>query len=51
MPISNRAKHRRDRAGEVRASAERMIDPEAKRMMLAIVIGYDRLAKRATYFH
>jgi hypothetical protein len=41
------AKHWRDRAGKARATAERKTDPEAKRMMLAIAIGYDKLAKRA----
>ena len=41
------AKHWRDRAGEARATAERMTDPKAKRIMFAIAFGYDRLAKRA----
>jgi hypothetical protein len=49
MPIRfpTDAKHWRDRAGKARATAERMTDPEAKRVMLAIAIGYDKLAKRA----
>jgi hypothetical protein len=53
MPIRllTDAKHWRDRAGEVRATAERMTVPEAKRMMLAIAISYDRLAKRAEEYN
>ena len=49
IPIS--AKHWRNRAEKVRAAAELMTDPEAKRMMLAIAIGYDRLAKRAEEYN
>ena len=41
------AKHWRDRAEEARATAERMTDPKAERVMLAIAIGYERLAERA----
>ena len=48
MPIRSLtdAKHWRDRAGEARATAERMTDPDTKRIMLAIATGYERLAKR-----
>jgi hypothetical protein len=48
MPIRllTDAKLWRDRAGEARATAERMADPDAKRIMLAIATGYERLAKR-----
>jgi hypothetical protein len=48
MPIRppTDAKHWRDRAGEARATAERMTNPEAKHIMLAIATGYERLAKR-----
>jgi hypothetical protein len=34
-------------AAETRATAERMMDPEAKRLMCSIAKGYDRLAQRA----
>jgi hypothetical protein len=39
-------KHWRDRAEEARVHAEQMTDPEAKRMMLEIANGYERLAER-----
>jgi hypothetical protein len=44
--LSTDAKLWRDRAGEARATAERMTDPQAKRIMLAIATGYERLAMR-----
>ena len=34
-------------AAEARATADRMIDPEAKRTLLNIAEGYERLARRA----
>ena len=37
----------RNRAEEVRAAAELMTDPEAKRIMLVIAASYSRLAKLA----
>ena len=37
--LLNDAKHWRDRAEEARATAERMTDPKAERIMLAIAIG------------
>jgi hypothetical protein len=40
-------KHWRDRAHEARARAGELNDPEAKRQMLGIARGYDRLAERA----
>ena len=40
-------KHWRARAEEARAMAEQMPDPEAKRMMLGIAEGYEKLALRA----
>jgi hypothetical protein len=39
--------HWRQRAEEARAVAEQMADPEARRMMLNIADGYDKLAQRA----
>ena len=45
--LLNDAKHWRDRAEEARTNAELMNDPEAKRMMVGIATGYDKLAKRA----
>ena len=41
------AKHWRDRAEETRAVAEQLDDPEARRIMLEIAAGYERLAERA----
>jgi hypothetical protein len=35
------------RAEEARTMAERMIDPEAKRMMIGVAETYERLARRA----
>ena len=45
--LINDPKHWRDRAEEARAHADEMNDPEAKRQMLEIARGYDRLAERA----
>ena len=44
--LTTDAKLWRDRAGEARATAERMTDPQAKPIMLAIATGYERLAMR-----
>jgi hypothetical protein len=41
------AKHWWSRAEETRTIAEIMTDPEAKRIMFDIAVGYDRLAERA----
>jgi hypothetical protein len=45
--LMNDPKHWRDRAEEARSHADDMNDPEAKRQMLEIARGYDRLAERA----
>jgi len=45
--VLNDPKHWRDRAEEARIHAEQMRDPEACRMMLETVAGYERLAKKA----
>jgi hypothetical protein len=45
--LINDPQHWRDRAEEARAHADEMNDPEAKRQMLEIARGYDRLAERA----
>jgi hypothetical protein len=45
--LMNDPDHWRDRAEEGRRIAEDMVDPEAKRMMLDIADGYDRLAEHA----
>jgi hypothetical protein len=45
--IINNHKHWRERAEEARVMAEQMVDPEARRMMLGIADGYDKLASRA----
>lgn len=39
--------HWRDRAEEARVQAEQMRDADARRQMLQIAEGYDRLAERA----
>ena len=44
--MSLSAEHWSERAEEARVQAEQMNDPEAKRMMLAIVAGYEQLAAR-----
>ena len=45
--LINDPEHWRDRAEDARRMAEDMADPEAKRMMLGIASGYDRLAEHA----
>ena len=45
--LINDPAHWRDRAEEARRIAEEMVDPDAKRMMLNIAAGYDRLAQHA----
>ncbi len=46
MPIDN-PEYWRSRAEEARALAEMLEDPEAKRMMMDVVEGYERLAEYA----
>lgn len=41
------ARYWRERAGEVRAKAERIRDPVGRRYMLGIARTYDQLAERA----
>ena len=41
------AQHWRDRAGEARADAARLDDPDARRLMFEIAMTYDRLATKA----
>jgi hypothetical protein len=41
----------RDRAGEARAHAARLDDPDARRLMLKIATTYDHLAVRAEEGH
>jgi hypothetical protein len=45
--IANDAKHWRERAEEARVHAELISNPEAKRTMLDIAVGYERLARLA----
>ena len=45
--LTNGPKHWRNRAHEARIRAGELNDPEAKRQMLGIARGYDRLAERA----
>ena len=40
-------RHWLDRAKKARDAAEAMTDPEFKRMMIEVAVGYERLAKRA----
>jgi hypothetical protein len=48
MPsLLNNVRHWLDRAEEARAVAGQMNDPEAKRVMLGIAAGYERMAKIA----
>jgi hypothetical protein len=47
MALINDPSHWRDRAEEARRIAEDISDAEAKRMMLGIADGYDRLAQHA----
>ena len=47
LALINSPSHWRDRAEEARRIAEDMADAEAKRMMLDIADGYDRLAQHA----
>ena len=47
MALINDPRHWRERAEEARRVAEDMVDPDAKRMMLNIADGYDRLAHHA----
>ena len=47
LGLLNDAKHWQDRAEEARVHADQMSDPEARRMMLEVAAGYDKLAKRA----
>jgi len=45
--LMNDAAHWRARAEEARVHAEQICDPEARRMMLEIAAGYERIAERA----
>jgi hypothetical protein len=45
--LTDDPEHWRDRAHEARTRAGQLNDPEAKRQMLGIARGYDRLAERA----
>jgi len=45
--LTDDPKHWRSRAHEARIRAGELNDPEAKRQMLGIARGYDRLAERA----
>jgi hypothetical protein len=47
MALINDPMHWRERAEGTRRIAEDMADPEAKRMMLGIADGYERLAQHA----
>ena len=47
VALMNDPAHWRDRAEEARRIAEDMADREARRMMLDIDAGYDRLAEHA----
>jgi hypothetical protein len=45
------AKDWRERADQARARAEQVVDPEARRAVLEIAAGYDRLAAAAASAH
>jgi hypothetical protein len=45
--LTDNPKYLRDRAHEARIRAGELNDPEAKRHMLAVARGYDRIAERA----
>jgi hypothetical protein len=47
MPETHTAGHWLIRAEDARTTADRMHDPTAKRMMLGIAAGYDKLARHA----
>ena len=47
MPLLNNVRHWRERAEEARAVAGQLNNPEAKRVMLGIAEGYERMAKLA----
>jgi hypothetical protein len=47
MPWRLNVRHWLDRAEKARAIAGQMNDPEAKRVMLGIADGYERMAKLA----
>ena len=47
MPLLNNVRHWRERAEEARAVAGQLNHPEAKRIMLGIAEGYERMAKLA----
>jgi hypothetical protein len=47
IPLLRDPQHWRDRANESRALADKMADPESKRMMLGIAEEYEKLAQRA----
>jgi plasmid stability protein len=46
-PIYRDAQHWRSRAAEARAVADKIADPESKRLMLEIANDYEKLAVRA----
>jgi hypothetical protein len=45
--LLNNPKHWRERAEEAHVYADRLTDPEAKQIVLGIIGGYLRLARRA----
>jgi hypothetical protein len=47
LGLLNDVKHWQDRAEEARVHADQMSDREARRMMLEVAAGYDKLANRA----
>jgi hypothetical protein len=46
-PNQDKGDRWRERAEEVRSIADQLTDPEARRVMLEIAAGYERLARRA----